>query len=135
MLNRQQIFAAIRQQMASRADTEGRFAVMALRTRGLREIAASLGRRTAVLCSSDLVAFGAVTEARALGIAVPERLAICGFGDFDIGRNSEPPITTVSVDGAAMGRTAAENLLSRLAGGTPPRRILVPFRITPRATT
>jgi diguanylate cyclase (GGDEF)-like protein len=38
MLNRQQIFAAIRQQMASRADTEGRFAVMALRTRGLREI-------------------------------------------------------------------------------------------------
>lgn len=103
--------------------------------RGLREIAPSLGRRTAVLCSSDLVAFGAVTEARKLGIAVPERLAICGFGDFDIARNSEPPITTVSVDGAAMGRLAAENLLSRMAGGTPPRRIMVPFRITPRATT
>jgi LacI family gluconate utilization system Gnt-I transcriptional repressor len=102
---------------------------------GLREIAPLLGARTAILCSSDLVAFGAVTEARALGIAVPERLAICGFGDFDIGRNSEPPITTVSVDGAAMGRQAAENLLSRMAGGTPPRRIMVPFRITPRATT
>jgi LacI family gluconate utilization system Gnt-I transcriptional repressor len=103
--------------------------------RGLREIAPLLGARTAILCSSDLVAFGAVTEARALGIAVPERLAVCGFGDFDIARNSEPPITTVSVDGAAMGRIAAENLLSRMAGGTPPARIMVPFRITPRATT
>lgn len=103
--------------------------------RGLGEIAAALGPRAAILCSSDLVAFGAVTEARALGIAVPERLAICGFGDFDVARNSEPAITTVSVDGAAMGRIAAENLLSRMAGGTPPPRIMVPFRITPRATS
>jgi len=102
---------------------------------GLRELAPALGPRTALLCSSDLVAFGAVTEARQMGIAVPERLAICGFGDFDIGRNSEPPITTVSVDGAAMGRIAAENLLARMAGGSPPSRILVPFRIIPRATT
>ena len=36
---------------------------------------------------------------------------------------------------AAMGRIAAENLLARMAGGSPPSRILVPFRIIPRATT
>lgn len=102
---------------------------------GLRQIAPRLGARTALLCSSDLVAFGAVTEARQLGIAVPDRLAVCGFGDFDIARYSEPPITTVSVDGAAMGRIAAENLLARMGGLAPASRILVPFRIIARATT
>ena len=38
-----------------------------------------------------------------MGIAVPEQLAICGFGDFELSRSGEPPFTTVSVDGAAMG--------------------------------
>ena len=102
---------------------------------GLRAMLPALGERTALFCGSDLVAFGALTEARALGIAVPERLAICGFGDFELSRASEPPITSVSVDGTAMGRLAAENLLARLAGNAAPSRVLVPFRILPRATT
>lgn len=101
----------------------------------LRDIAPLLGERTALLCSSDLVAFGAVTEARVLGIPVPERLAVCGFGDFEISRGAEPPITTVAVDGRAMGRMAAENLLARMDGGSAPGRVLVPFRILARATT
>jgi LacI family transcriptional regulator, gluconate utilization system Gnt-I transcriptional repressor len=101
----------------------------------LREIAAQLGERTAIFCSSDNLAFGVVTEARMLGIAVPERLAVCGFGDFEMSRSGEPPITTVSVDGAGMGRLAAENLLARIGGGTAPRRVLVPPRIIERAST
>jgi LacI family gluconate utilization system Gnt-I transcriptional repressor len=101
----------------------------------LRAILPKLGRRTALFCGSDLVAFGVITEARAQGIAVPERLAVCGFGDFELGRESVPAITTVSVDGAAMGRLAAENLLTRFAGGKPPGPILVPFRIIARDTS
>jgi DNA-binding LacI/PurR family transcriptional regulator len=50
-------------------------------------------------------------------------------------RSGEPPITTVSVDGAGMGRLAAENLLARIGGGTAPRRVLVPPRIIERAST
>jgi LacI family gluconate utilization system Gnt-I transcriptional repressor len=102
---------------------------------GLREIAADIAGRTALFCSSDLVAFGAMVEARALGIAVPERLAICGFGDFEISRGADPAFTTISVDGAAMGRIAAENLLARMTGGSAPRRVLVPARIIERGTT
>jgi len=101
----------------------------------LREILPHLGRRTALLCGSDLAAFGAVTEARLQGVAVPERLAVCGFGDFELCQESEPPITSVGVDGVAMGRLAAECLLARLAGGTAPTRVLVPFQIRRRATT
>ncbi len=101
----------------------------------LREIAPLLGARTALLGSSDNVAFGAMVEARVLGIAVPERLAVCGFGDFELSRSSEPPFTTVSVDGAQMGRIAAENLLARMSGRGAPRRVLVPSRIIARKST
>ncbi|CAH2604057.1 LacI family transcriptional regulator [Rhodovastum atsumiense] len=101
----------------------------------LQAIADQIPPRTALFCGSDLVAFGAVTQARALGIAVPETLAVCGFGDFELAQASEPPITSVGVDGTAMGRQAAENLLARLAGGSAPRRILIPAGIRERATT
>ncbi len=101
----------------------------------MRAMLPTLGERTALFCGSDLTAFGAVTEALAHGIAVPERLAVCGFGDFELCQESEPPITSVGVDGAEMGRLAAESLLVRLAGGTPPGRVLVPFHILRRATT
>jgi LacI family gluconate utilization system Gnt-I transcriptional repressor len=104
----------------------------------LAAIAGSLDHRTALFCSSDLIAFGVLTEARVLGIAVPGRLAVCGFGDFEISRSSEPAFTSVSVDGIAMGRIAAEHLLARMAddgAASVARRVLVPFRIVARATT
>jgi LacI family transcriptional regulator, gluconate utilization system Gnt-I transcriptional repressor len=103
--------------------------------RALRALAPLLTQRTALLGSSDLVAFGAVVEAKMLGIEVPERLAVSGFGNFELSRASEPAITSVSVDGAEMGAMAAGNLLARMAGRAPPPRVLVPFRIIPRATT
>jgi LacI family gluconate utilization system Gnt-I transcriptional repressor len=100
----------------------------------LREMAPLLGDRTAFFGSSDAIAFGAVIEARALGIGVPERLAVCGFGDSEVSRSTDAPFTTVAVDGKEMGRSAAEALLERMLGG-PSRHIPVPFQIIPRAST
>ena len=90
---------------------------------------------TALFCSSDLPAAGAVIEAALRGIAVPERLAVCGFGDFELARVLHPAVTSVSVDGAEIGRLAAEALLNRLAGRTVTRAIAVPFRIVERGST
>ena len=89
----------------------------------------------AMFCSSDLVAAGVVIEAGATGIAVPEHLAVCGFGDLEISRALHPSITTVSVDGAEIGRVAAHCLLERLAGRDPPRAVAVPFRVVERGST
>ncbi len=100
----------------------------------LREMAPLFGDRTALFSGSDPVAFGAVIEARALGIGVPTRLAICGFGDTDVSRSSDPPFTTVAVDGKAMGQSAGEALLDRMNGG-PPRHIPLPFEIIARTST
>jgi len=109
--------------------TAGRQAMAAL--------APALAQRTGLFCSSDLLAFGAITEAHARGISVPARLSVCGFGNFELGAASEPPFSTVSVEGAEIGRTAASFLLRRLGGAPPgePDRVLVPFRIVERATT
>ncbi len=102
---------------------------------GLRDIVASLAPRTALFGSSDMVAFGALIEARKLGISSPGQLAVCGFGDFEISRSTEPPFTTVRVDGAAIGRIAAEQLLARINGAATPGRVLLPFEIIPRSST
>lgn len=101
----------------------------------LRQLLPVLGTRTAVLCGSDLVAFGVMTEALKQGLTIPGRLAICGFGNFELSRACEPSLTSIGVDGTAMGRLAAEALLARLEGNTAQVRTLVPFHLLPRAST
>jgi LacI family transcriptional regulator, gluconate utilization system Gnt-I transcriptional repressor len=101
----------------------------------VRQLLPQLDRRTAMSCSSDLLAFGAMTEATLQGIAVPDQLAICGFGNFELGAACEPPISTVNVEGATIGRTAAAFLLDRLGGQNGARKTHVPFHIVERSTT
>ena len=67
--------------------------------------------------------------------SIPSQLAVCGFGDLDLGRAMHPAITTVSVDGGEIGRVAARCLLSRLAGEDAPRSVAIPFRIVERGST
>lgn len=102
----------------------------------LRDLAPSLAPRTALFCSSDLLAFGAITEARVLGIHIPDRLAVCGFGNFELSAASEPAFTTVSIEGGEIGTSAAALLLRRLGGDAPSDRdrVRVAFRIIERAS-
>ena len=92
---------------------------------------------TALFCSSDLLAFGAITEARKHGLAIPEQLSVCGFGNFELSAASEPAFTTVSVEGAQAGQVAAGFVLQRLTGHGPRQdgHWHVPFRILERDIT
>src|SRR5450631_2778447 len=58
----------------------------------------------AVFCSSDLLALGVMTEAQARGIAVPGQIAVVGFGDLEYAADLHPALTTVRIDGTAIGR-------------------------------
>jgi LacI family transcriptional regulator len=70
------------------------------------------------------------TALRAVG---PRRVAIVGFGDFELADLVSPPVSVVSYDPTQIGRTAGELLVRRLAGDqTPPRRVEVPVRLVPR---
>ncbi len=99
-----------------------------------RMLLPKLAGRTALFCSSDMVAAGALLEARDAGHAVPDRIAICGFGDFELGRALTPAITTVKVESAAIGALSAALLLRRLRGESVTARTLVPFAIERRGS-
>ncbi len=102
----------------------------------LRALVPALRPRTALFCSSDLLAFGAIVEARQHGIGVPAHLAVCGFGDFELGAANEPAFTTVTVEAARIGHDAAAMLLARLAGTGPVEvKVQVPFRILERTSS
>ncbi|MEX0368160.1 MAG: LacI family DNA-binding transcriptional regulator [Ruegeria sp.] len=57
-----------------------------------------------LVCVSDPVAFGALSAARRLGLAVPNDIAIAGFGNFEVAQVSDPRITTVDVNPARIGQ-------------------------------
>lgn len=87
----------------------------------------------AVFCSSDLLALGVVTEAQARGIAIPTQLAVVGFGDIEFAADLHPALTTVRIDGNAIGRQAAQFIVDRAEGrGVALRVVDVGFSIFER---
>ncbi len=87
----------------------------------------------AVFCSSDLLALGVMTEARVQGIAVPERIAIMGFGDMPFVADMVPALSTVRINGGDIGRQAARFLMDRAEGrAVEPRIVDVGFSIVVR---
>ena len=70
----------------------------------------------AAICVSDLSAFGAVMECNRRGWKVPERIAIAGFGDFEISSCCHPAITTVGVHCHDIGYRAGDLLLRAIDG-------------------
>ena len=87
----------------------------------------------AVFCSSDLLALGVMTEAQARGVPVPEKLAVVGFGDLEFAADLHPALTTVRIDGMAIGRQAAQFIVDRAEGGqVGPRVVDIGFSIIAR---
>lgn len=91
----------------------------------------------AVICISDLSAFGALMECQRRGIKVPDDIAIAGFGDYEISAFCHPRISTVNVGCRDIGRFAAEKLLRELAGEDPggDELILTPYKVLLREST
>ncbi|WP_448956681.1 LacI family DNA-binding transcriptional regulator [Labrys neptuniae] len=94
----------------------------------------------AAVCVSDLSAFGALMECHRRGWAVPGRIAIAGFGDFEVAACSHPRMTTVSVDAQQIGRTAGDLLLraieaDRMGRRIPAEMVLMPFAVVPRESS
>jgi LacI family gluconate utilization system Gnt-I transcriptional repressor len=65
----------------------------------------------AVFFSSDALAAGGWFVCRRKGIEVPGQVALAGLGDFEVGQEIEPPLSTVRVPRYDLGRRAAEVLL------------------------
>ncbi len=83
----------------------------------------------AIFFASDAAAFGALMECHRAGIAVPDAMAIAGFGNFDVSRMSHPRLTTIDVDaynvGFAAGTVIQQALADEKAGLAPKRQVIV----------
>ena len=69
---------------------------------------------TAIFCANDLVAVTFIQTAREAGISVPDQVSVIGFDDIDLASFISPPLTTMAVDKAGMGRLAVSLLLHRI---------------------
>jgi DNA-binding LacI/PurR family transcriptional regulator len=67
-------------------------------------------RPTAVICSSDLMAIGALQEATRQGVHVPDDLSVVGFDGIDAASWTQPPLTTVEQPIDEIARTAVAAL-------------------------
>lgn len=84
---------------------------------------------TGVICSSDLMAIGALREARARGFRVPDDLSIVGFDGIEATTWMDPPLTTVEQPIAEIAEMAV-NALSGLIED--PKRHMPNFLFRPR---
>lgn len=102
----------------------------------LAELLQSTPDLDALFCSSDLLALGVMTEAQARGIAVPGKIAIVGFGDIEFAADLQPALTSVRIDGLAIGRQAAQFIVDRAEGRKVEKRVIdIGFSIIERAST
>lgn len=89
-----------------------------------------------VFCGADTLALGALMEARARHIAVPAQLKVLGYGDQNFAMHTDPPLSTMRVDGTRIGKLAASMLIARIedrSGGA--GTVDVGFELIERAST
>jgi LacI family transcriptional regulator, gluconate utilization system Gnt-I transcriptional repressor len=71
---------------------------------------------TAVFCSTDLLAIGALMHCRARRVKVPAQLAVVGFSDLPIARAMSPALSTIRIEAMELGKRAGQLLRQRFAG-------------------
>lgn len=72
---------------------------------------------TAIFAANDLMAMGALAEARAQGLRLPADLSVVGLDDIWQAAQTEPPLTTVALPRYEIGSLAMQLLLDLLKSG------------------
>jgi LacI family transcriptional regulator len=89
---------------------------------------------SALVCADDLLALVTLREGALLGIAVPGQLSIIGCGDLPFARYASPALSTLRIPSVTVGNAAVDQLLARLAGGSPFGQ-LIPVKLVIRRST
>ena len=79
-------------------------------------IMATDNKPTVVMCGNDVLATGALIEAKHMKLHVPKNISITGFDDIELARVVDPALTTVHVPHRTMGRLAARQLVDMIKG-------------------
>jgi LacI family transcriptional regulator len=77
-------------------------------------------RPRAVFAANDMMAVGCLYAFKEADLRVPDDIALAGFDDIPIARYLTPPLTTVRVRIADLGRSALDRLAEQFGTSTPP---------------
>jgi LacI family transcriptional regulator len=104
---------------------------------GVKSLLSLKSPPTAIFCSNDILAIGAMEGARESGISLPEDLSIVGFDDMKIASFVNPTLTTIRQPAYDMGKFGTEVLLHHIREKSykPIRRILETSLIIRESTT
>jgi len=69
-----------------------------------------------VICPTDIVAAGVIFECTRLGWKVPDRLAVTGWGDYEIASEITPGLSTIQPNAYEMGERSMELIIHRVSG-------------------
>lgn len=72
----------------------------------VRELLTSSDLPTAILCSNDLTAIGAIRTLTQSGLQVPLDISVVGADDIPLAQLMTPPLTTIHIPRQELGRTA-----------------------------
>ncbi|WP_410566395.1 substrate-binding domain-containing protein [Amycolatopsis sp. cmx-4-61] len=86
---------------------------------------------TALFAVNDVMAIGALREARRFGLRVPAGLAVVGFDGLALGTLVEPELSSVAIDTRAVGALAVEQAARLVTGDAPlePAELIVRARL------
>jgi DNA-binding LacI/PurR family transcriptional regulator len=70
----------------------------------------------------DYLAFGVYDAAQELGLKIPDDLGVIGFGNTDLGKLMDPPLTTVQMPIKEIAREAIELLFREINNKETPKR-------------
>lgn len=91
---------------------------------------------SAVFCSNDEMAIGAMRALISHGLRVPEDVSVVGFDDIRFARYTSPPLTTVAQPKNALGREAMTMLIELLNDPeVPPRKRVLSADLVVRGST
>jgi LacI family repressor for deo operon, udp, cdd, tsx, nupC, and nupG len=104
--------------------------------RAIDTLLAKQQRFTAVFCSNDEMAIGAMRAVKSKGLKVPHDISVVGFDDIRFSRYTDPPLTTVAQPKDELGREAMNMLIELLRGvDVPPRKRILPTQLVIRGST
>ena len=103
---------------------------------GTHEILARWPDVDGIFAHNDLMAMAALRALEAGGRTVPHDVAVVGFDNIGLSAHLRPPLTTVDLDQAQLGRLAVELLVDAIDDpGSPARQVTHPAHLEIRSSS
>jgi LacI family transcriptional regulator len=89
-----------------------------------------------IIGAMDLLAIGALIEAQARGVWVPQQISIAGIDNIEFAGHVFPSLTTINIPAAEIGRQTATRMLDLLKSpGQAPLCLILPIELVVRHST